>query len=1119
MPDTSHDNPSPASSGLQTGDLPIPERLAGKLAGFQERLWSVKIAEGALIACAGLACSYLAVFILDRIFDTPTWLRVMLLLLGTGIPALGLPLQWRRWVWQQRSLEQSARLLKKAFPRLGDELLGIIELAHGGSTSQSRVLVEAAMRHVDERAAPRDFDTAVPARFYQRWAMAAAVTLGLAALLAVISFAASSNSLARWLTPWKSVERYTFAQLEPVTTKLVVPYAEPYNLTPSLQEDTKWAPDSASLRVRGQGKITSDVAEGGYDFALPPQKEATKLSLRVGDATERIEVTPLVRPEATELEAIVRLPDYLRQPSDAILPIRSSSVAILRGASASFAVTTTRELAEAQVDGQFAPLSGASFTTESYEVSETTKKQFTWRDVAGLAAKDPLELTVIAVDDASPQIFAKPLSQERFLLPDEVVSFELAASDDYGVRQVGLIWNGIAPAAGDKGRTILAADSGEGEPSLPVFPSGEKVVAAGDPEKRDVTSVATFSASRDGVAPQTVEIRFFAEDYLPGRERSFSPTFVLHILSPADHAKWLTEEFGKWFRNAREVYEQEQLLHETNEALRSLSSAELESAENRRKIEAQAGAEQSNARRLDAVTEAGRELVRQATKNEDFDPHRLENWAEAMQALAEIAGKRMPSVAGLLTQAADAAPGSPSGNAEATPEKSAEETPQAEVAKTPEVSPNLPTGNGEKQDETGKPDQNSAASPTGSSGLPQTTLIGEAPESDQEAEQEAESPASKKLDEAVQEQKELLEQFSQVTADLQEILSQLESSTFVKRFQAASRKQLEIADTLGDTLSRSFGFPKQRLAPAMREHGLAMASAEEAESWVVYDIQNDLEAYYQRKQEGIYKNVLDQMKALSVVPALKAIGSEASLNLNGRSIAAAQYWGDTFDRWAEELVAAAQEGGSDPGQEQKKKDGLPPEIVLEIMKVLREQTALRDETREMEATRPGLAPDVYRSMVRPLELTQTELRETIDGVVEQIGEIPGAAQDYGKEIQLLELVSDVMRQSHAVLTRPDTGPEAIAAQTEVIELLLQSQRQPPSGGGGGGGGSSPGGGGAAGGGGGGSALGEIGLGPATGAAGTSSERSVNQTTGKAGRELPDEFRRGLDHYFNTIEQP
>ena len=106
-----------------------------------------------------------------------------------------------------------------------------------------------------------------------------------------------------------------------------------------------------------------------------------------------------------------------------------------------------------------------------------------------------------------------------------------------------------------------------------------------------------------------------------------------------------------------------------------------------------------------------------------------------------------------------------------------------------------------------------------------------------------------------------------------------------------------------------------------------------------------------------------------------------------------------------------------------------------------------------------------------------------------------------------------MRQSRAVLSRPDTGPEAIAAQTEAIELLLQSKRQNK---GGGGGGSNPGGGGAASNGG--ASLTDIPTGGQTGESDSApSSREVDQSTGKAGRELPEEFRRGLDTYFNALE--
>ena len=55
-----------------------------------------------------------------------------------------------------------------------------------------------------------------------------------------------------------------------------------------------------------------------------------------------------------------------------------------------------------------------------------------------------------------------------------------------------------------------------------------------------------------------------------------------------------------------------------------------------------------------------------------------------------------------------------------------------------------------------------------------------------------------------------------------------------------------------------------------------------------------------------------------------------------------------------------------------------PELVLRIMKALHDEMQLREETREMEGTRPAFAPDVYASKVRPLEYTQADIRERID---------------------------------------------------------------------------------------------------------------------------------------------
>ena len=148
---------------LQRHQLELPEAMRAKLEQFRRRVWLVKIAEGLLAAVFGLAISYLLVFALDRVWDTPAVLRLAILIGGAAGLGILFPLKCHRWVWRQRHLEQVARLLKHRFPRLGDQLLGIVELAKSESEQQrSGALVRAAMAQVDKATRDRDFTDGVP---------------------------------------------------------------------------------------------------------------------------------------------------------------------------------------------------------------------------------------------------------------------------------------------------------------------------------------------------------------------------------------------------------------------------------------------------------------------------------------------------------------------------------------------------------------------------------------------------------------------------------------------------------------------------------------------------------------------------------------------------------------------------------------------------------------------------------------------------------------------------------------------------------------------------------------------------------------------------------------------
>ena len=68
-------------------------------------------------------------------------------------------------------------------------------------------------------------------------------------------------------------------------------------------------------------------------------------------------------------------------------------------------------------------------------------------------------------------------------------------------------------------------------------------------------------------------------------------------------------------------------------------------------------AERANSRQLSGLVVSGEDLIRQAMRNPEFGVGHLEKWAEMLQILKDIAGNRMPSVADLLREAAQAPTG------------------------------------------------------------------------------------------------------------------------------------------------------------------------------------------------------------------------------------------------------------------------------------------------------------------------------------------------------------------------------------------------------------------------------------------------------------------------------
>ena len=1134
----------PRDSGHQQQKVNLPPRMKAALEQYQKRVWIIKLVEGTLAAIFGIMISYLIVFGLDRMFDTPTLLRVLILLTGMLGMVFFLPLKYYNWVWKHRQLEGIARLLQHKFPRFGDHVLGIVELASNRSDrSASPALVEAAMRQVDDEVAKHNLADAVPNPRHRRWAWVAGIPLILVVIGIIVIPATSRNTLARWLTPWRAVERYTFAQLEGETGLRVVAYAEPFDVEARLKNDSPWKPESAEARYADQTPIVAERDGAAYKFQLPPQTADGSVKLRVGDAQRSIPVEPKLRPALKELTAKVQLPDYLQHQEPRIDDVRGGIVNLVKGSTAILEATTTRELSEATLNNRPQKVDGTRLTTEPVSVETTTEMQLTWRDRFGLSAREPQVLRFEALNDEAPTVALNKLKNNQVLISDEVLPFEIQATDDFGVKRIGLEWQGIANPVHNP------------EPT-----NGEKTVSAGTPTADALTVAATFSAKRENIKPQSLRLRAYVEDYLPDRERVYSPYLVLHVLTPAEHFRWLVGQMQLWAGAAKDVHDKELQLHQVNRELRDLPPEALDDPAQRKKIQNQAAAERANAARLDSLIETGEALVQEAAKNEEFDAEQLESWGEVLEQLEEIAQQRMPSVADLLARAAEA-PGRPAeataggeptdNNTEQQEEPSAQGTPSLSRGEPDDSEkmekygpdsivppegldeeapedPNTP-GKGVSVNRSKQPDGKpgyAPANPTptvsdvesgfnesesaegqapqivGGLGIPTTMLKGSGRDKkDEEGEETSAPQAADLVIEAVEEQQELLDAFAKLADEMGRLLVSFENSTFVKRLKAASRKQIDIAVDLNNL--DSFGLERSAALnnQSRRER---LAERETNASGAVSTIIQDMVAYADRRPSPNYLRVLAEMQDALVSNQIEDIAKAINKNFVGQSTIEAEFWADTLDRWAEQLVDPLPEAPPGAGG-LVELPNLPPEIVLEVLRIIDREITLREETRELEQAKEALTADKYGERSVDLYDTQITLTEDTREIAAQISLLPNAQEPriQGQRAKVLR-AAEVMDEVEDILAEPDTGPKAIAAITEVIETLLQTCRlpntpmittAPPATA---------------------AALRLMGLGDDSSGA-FIENRAPGQAIGKAGRVLPEEFRQGLDAYFNTLE--
>ncbi len=619
----------------------IPDALRRQFAVVQRRLWRVETAMAVCLAAAGLFGSYLVLFFSDRLWDSPGWLRLGLLAIGIGITLGSLAWWTARWVFHKRDTRALAKLVQRRYRRLGDRLLGIVELADEKKRPAifSPSLYRAAIGQVAGEALKLDFKQTVnprPAR--QRAMIAAALILVAMAAWAVIPDA-SWNALERWGLPLAEKPRRTLVQLAGFPGEKVVARGEPFDVGGAVEYRSFWRPGTASARFNDSKPIRSDVAGTNVNFTIPGQVEDGDLTVKVGDARHAVEIRPVQRPAMRELHARIELPAYLQHPVQTET-VQAAYLPVLRGSTVLFKGRVSRELKQAQVtiDEVAKPMTvrNENFSSPAHEVGGASHFAFTWRDEHGLAGAAAWQLNIEAIDDAAPRPDLGALGRDLAILETEVLELNATVRDDFGVKEAGLEWRAL----------------GQAEEPPPQIAATLTTRANGSQETEFETGFH-FSPAVLGIGKDTtVELAVWATDHLPGRKPSRTMPYRLHILGTEDHAEMVRQKLEDILENLEEVSRTEEDISEDTRDLAESDDDTLAKRKTNEKIEQTADEQRDNAEELKDLAKEGAKALLEAMRNPAFDEQTLRDWAQNLQQMNELADQQMKQAQSKLGQAA-----------------------------------------------------------------------------------------------------------------------------------------------------------------------------------------------------------------------------------------------------------------------------------------------------------------------------------------------------------------------------------------------------------------------------------------------------------------------------------
>ena len=1091
----------------QTNTTPnneLPQSLDRQLSTFRRRLRIVKLIEVAMAAIAGFLIAYFLVFIVERFTALSAAVRAAILILGTAGFSVLIPMALGKWFWSIRRAEQIARYLRGTFPVLGDEILSVIEMngnqaRHGASPR----LIAAATEQTCDRVAKHNLEQAAPANTAKKRVMVTMGITGVTALLLLVVPSAAGNSWLRFLNPWTDTARFTFTKLKDLPNEKVVPYGESFLLNVGVHESSKWKPKTAAAKI-GPNRIEADRTDDAYLFSLPAQTNVTEVNVSAGDDSRFVSITPKTRPELTTIVARTNLPDYLqyRQPFEQNSSTRRFSAVV--GSTMEFDLIASRELQSASIDEMLLPVENQTVAVGPIEVDTDSTHTVNWRDIYGLQPRKPIELEIHAVNDQAPSVVFERF-ENRVLLQDKSIRFGFTGRDDFGIRKIGIQWVGQPKTATEPihGEKLLYAGNPENwsvdeqgvfTPSLenvaPQVLTMRLFVEDYFPNRGRIysrTQLLHVLSHDEHVAWINKKMQAWKSSADAIYEREVALTEEnreLRMLSPQELRKpenlrrmenQAAAEKDNAQRLKRAVDQGESLIEKAlaNKNLRSEQvakwAASLEALRKIAKQDMRGIADQlnqlSNAMRAESGQQgASNSQQNQSAPGDKKDSDKKDN----DQKGSDKEGKKKKESDGKEPNNSDGEKSSDDSNSRTVgknrlnrkpqqsepPERSDDEAEQSPSSPS-ESKPRLrDVEDSMLEHKEGQSDSESGAGNGGggSLDLPATSLLNpqldngqqEQGNEETEAEAEEEAPQDPTLDGVVEDQQQLLEEFEKAREAMDEVMGEFENSTFVKRFKKAARTQLELAGRLNRLVPDRFG--ESGAGADFTDEDIArLADSHKEVATVMRQLKTDLEAYQSRESADAVEAILDEMNGSKMQVKLEELPLRLQKNRLGDSLHRSEFWADTFDRWAEELVPPARpaSNGGDGGGGGGERKSLPPAILLEVLRQVEDEMNLRDETRGFNLSRKAMSSDEQQQRNDGLTVYQMAVQERSLDTIDNIRQLADGEQHFGRTLGKLRKAVQSMDEATGMLFDSTTDAPVLAAESAAIEALLESRRFTP----------------------------------------------------------------------------